>query len=170
MTTLSIATADSAPSNNSQSCADTQAETGELFIRLHYYRSHSCTSLSGEAITPTTISDEVSSEESSDEEPVPLPLEVFIPEDHLPDVLEVYDTDTFRSASWYNIPSYKRMSDAVWKSWAKFLARCPIKFVRESPWVRTSMLKEKRIFSPTLPSSLLHLPFIPCAMSWTTAQ
>jgi hypothetical protein len=83
MTTLPITTADTAPSNTSQSCADMQAETGERFICLRYYKPHRSTFLSEEAITPDRISDEVSSLESSDKETMPLPLEVFIPEDHL---------------------------------------------------------------------------------------
>jgi hypothetical protein len=158
MTSLPITPADTAPSNTSQSCADMQAETGERFICLRYYKPHRGTFLSEEAITPDRISDEVSSLESSDKETMPLPLEVFIPEDHLPDVLDVYDTDTFLSATWYHVPYYKQISDAVWKSWAKFLARCPIKFVRESPRVRTySMLKYRCILIPTPPSSPLYL-------------
>ena len=147
MATLPIATAaDTAPSNTSQSCADKQAETGELFTCVRYHKPYRATSLSGEAISPQAarISDVV----SSSKETVPLPLEVVVPKDHLPDILEVYDTSTFRSATSYNVPSStKLMSDAVWNSWEKFLARCPIKFVRVHPRVRIySMLLKINVY------------------------
>ena len=107
----------------------------------------------------TSDSFEVSSSESSGQETVPpLPLEVFIPDDHLPDILEVYDTDTIRRVTLpeLRLHGFYHTSDAMWNSWEKFIARCYIKFVLE---VRIpSMLKDKRIFIPAPPSSPIRGP------------
>jgi hypothetical protein len=172
MTTSPTATADTAASISSESCAEIHAETGELFICLRHCKPHRGTSISGEVVTPARMSDEVSSEdESEDEETVPLPLEIDIPEDHLPDILEVYDTDVIRSATSYKVPSYKLKSRAVWNSWEKFLDRYPIKFVRESPRVRIpSMLKDIFIFILAPPSSTLHLQRTRRTVSWIPTQ
>ncbi len=67
---------------------------------------------------------------SSDEEPMPLPLQVDIPKAHLPDVLEVFigDRDVFCGA----LP-YMRATEAWWLNWQKLLALGPLKFVRKNP-------------------------------------
>ena len=125
-TLLPIATTDTdtARHNTSLPCVDKQLETGEPLICLRHHKPHR-TSLSGKVVSPAGVSD--SSEVSSpDQETVPpLPLDIVIPEDHLPDILDVHDTDTFRRATSFNVPSYKRIGDDVWNSWEKFLARLP---------------------------------------------
>lgn len=108
MDTLPTATccsADAAPSNVAQSCADKQAET---------------------VITPAIISNGISS--SNEESVLLVPPEAVVPKECLPDVLDVYDEDTLRS-----VIHDKWVSSAEWRSWEKFLARTPVKYVRECP-------------------------------------
>ena len=83
----------------------------------------------------------------SGEESVSLPLEANIPKECLPDVLDVFD----KHASVLlriTIPFYYHVHDknsiliipagdpprmALYRSWEKFVARCPVKFVRKYP-------------------------------------
>ncbi|KAF8268113.1 hypothetical protein EI94DRAFT_1800874 [Lactarius quietus] len=109
MTTLPIATYCTADTATSNSHADKQAESGGLFLCLRQY------------------------EVSSDKATAPLPLEVVIPQDRLPDVLDVpvYDTDTIRNAtSPTTSPEYGWVGVAAWNNLEKFLAHNLIKFVR----------------------------------------
>lgn len=83
---------------------------------------------------------------------MPLPLEVDIPNEHLPEVLEVYDKDA--SALYINpvsrvyrhfqengvciVPSIDMVREELGREglyccWAEFLAHCPVKFVRKYP-------------------------------------
>ncbi len=68
---------------------------------------------------------------SSDEEPMPLPLEVGIPNAHLPDVLDVFvgDIGVFRGV----IPCDFATEARQWHNWQIFLAHCPLRFVRKNP-------------------------------------
>ena len=166
MTALPIATVDTTRFDISLPCADKQAETGEPSICEQHHKPHR-TSLSGEVVSSAGISDCIESSESSGNDTVPPPpLEGVIPEDHLPDILDVYDTDTFRRVTLpdSHIPLY-HVSDAMWNSWEKFLARCPLKFVRG---VRIhNILKDKRIFISTSSSSPIRRTITICS---TTAQ
>ncbi|KAH9029965.1 hypothetical protein EDB85DRAFT_1964782 [Lactarius pseudohatsudake] len=118
MATLSTATHCAAPPNTAQSCVDKKPETGML--------------------------NEIS---SYDEESAPLPLEVAIPKEHLPDVLDVYDKDAWvllrptifsvDSAFDKDVALRVSASDparmAEYRNWEKFLACNPIRFVRKYP-------------------------------------
>jgi hypothetical protein len=70
---------------------------------------------------------------SSNEEPMPLPLEVDIPKENLPQFLHVYDKQA--SAFRNPIPYHFHQKDKCtkYRSWAKFVTRFPIKFVRKYP-------------------------------------
>ena len=132
MTALPIASfcsADATPSETSQCYSGEQPETGEFSLPLQHHKPQHGISLSEgtEGVeTPDQLSDGNS---SSDEETVPLPLEPVTSKEHLPEVLpevlEVYDKDTFRSSS-YDIVG-------AWDSVEEILAGSPIKFKRKYP-------------------------------------
>ena len=129
MTTLPIASfccADAAPSKTSQSYSEEQPETGEFSLRLQHHKPHHGSEGAEGVDTPDQLSDGSS---SSDEETVPFPLEPVTSKEHLPEVLpevlEVYDKDAFRSSS-YDI-------GGLWDSVEKILAGSPIKFKRKYP-------------------------------------
>ncbi|KAH8983756.1 hypothetical protein EDB92DRAFT_1557968 [Lactarius akahatsu] len=125
MATLSTATDSVAPPSAAQSCTDEKSETGEV-------------------ITSAIMSNEIS---SYDEESAHLPLEVAIPKEHLPDVLDVYDKDAWvllrpRIFSVYSafdkdVALRVSASDparmAEYCNWEKFLAHNPVRFVRKYP-------------------------------------
>src|SRR5579859_2169312 len=74
------------------------------------------------------------------EEPKLLPLQVDIPKEHLPEVLDVYDKQAlalFREplprGSFYTKKTIDENAMAKYRSWAKFVARWPIKYVRKYP-------------------------------------
>ncbi len=127
------------------------------------------TSLSGAVITPARISNEIS---SSDGESVPLPLEVAIPKERLPDVLDVYDKDAILI-----VPAGDPTRMAEYRSWEKFLARGPVKFVRKYPVRIPTTLEGEGMFIPALPSSPLYPHtqrwLVTCRKprpTWTSAQ
>jgi hypothetical protein len=109
---------------------------------------------------------------STDEEPKPLPalpFDVDIPKEHLPEVLHVYDKDS--SALCKNLVLSARVyhtfqedgvrmisvEDIVTRrmgerrNWEKFLARCPVKFIRKYPVPVPT--KDEGMFIPHLPPS-----------------
>jgi hypothetical protein len=97
--------------------------------------------------TPTGSSSEIS---SSDEETAPLPLEVDIPKERLPDVLVVSDTGKLPGVI------FKDPFPAAGRSLEKFLACNPIKYVRKYPvCIPPRFLKAKYIHlrTSTQPSS-----------------
>ncbi|KAF8268121.1 hypothetical protein EI94DRAFT_1800879 [Lactarius quietus] len=67
---------------------------------------------------------------SSGEESVLLPLEVNILKEQLPDVLD-YNVHDKNSILIIPVGDPSRL--ALYRSWEKFLARCPVKFVRKYP-------------------------------------
>ncbi|KAH8985778.1 hypothetical protein EDB86DRAFT_2323457 [Lactarius hatsudake] len=128
MATLSTVThcsTSAAPPNIAESCVDKKPETGEV-------------------ITSAIVLNEIS---SYDEESTPLPLEVAVPKEHLPDVLDVYDKDAwvllrptiFSVYSAFDKDAALRISAsdparmAEYRNWEKFLACNPVRFVRKYP-------------------------------------
>lgn len=103
----------------------------------------------------------------SSEESVPLPFEVNIPKERLPDVLDVYDKHAsallrITIPLVYNvnnknamliIPAGDPARLAEYRSWEKFLARRPIKFVRKYPVHGSTRLNGEGIFISAPPSS-----------------
>ncbi|KAH9053335.1 hypothetical protein EDB87DRAFT_1581053 [Lactarius vividus] len=95
-------------------------------------------------ITPVIILNEIP---SSDEDSVPSPLEVTIPEESLPDVLDVYDKDAwvllrptiFDVYSALDKDAAHRISAgdsarmAEYHNWDRFVAHNPVRFVRKYP-------------------------------------
>ena len=111
---------------------------------------------------------------SSSEEHVPLPSEVNISRERLPDVLDVYDKDASallritipRVYNVYHrnakliIPVGDPSREAEYRSWEKFLARNPVKFVRKYPVHDSTTLKDEDllIFAPPSSSHEQRLP------------
>ncbi|KAH9029968.1 hypothetical protein EDB85DRAFT_1964808 [Lactarius pseudohatsudake] len=103
-------------------------------------------------ITSARISNGIS---SSDKEPMVSPLDVVIPEEHLPDVLEVYDKDASTLLEVISLCNHgfydKEMllsttssnpgEWAEYRSLEKFLAHSPIKYVRKYPKRIPTMLE-----------------------------
>ena len=119
---------------------------------LRCHKPHYGTSLLlGEVITPARMMT------SSSEEHVPLPSEVNISRERLPDVLDVYDKDAsallrITISRVYNvyhrnakliIPVGDPSREAEYRSWEKFLARNPVKFVRKYPVHDSTTLKDE---------------------------
>jgi hypothetical protein len=122
---------------------------------------------------------------SSNEELAPLPtlpLEVEIPKEHLPDILDVYDKHAFvllritipRVYSVFHndailmIPAGDPARTAEYRSWAKFLARCPVKFVRKYP-VRVP-IKDEGMSIPAPPSIRSSVPHTQRWLATAAAQ
>ena len=126
--------------------------------------SHFGEVVSGEVTAPTTVIT------PSGEESVSLPLEANIPKECLPDVLDVYDKHA-SALLRITIPFYYHVHDknsiliipagdpprvALYRSWEKFVARCPVKFVRKYPGhVPTTDI-------PTTDTAKGEGPFHPC--------
>ena len=90
----------------------------------------------GEVTTPTGSSSEISSE---DEETAPLPLEVDIPKERLPDILLVNLPGV---SFWHDAPA------AAVHSMRKFMACNPVKYVRKYPVrIPTTLFKGKLYLS-----------------------
>ncbi len=120
-------------------------------------------------ITRARISNEIS---SSDEEFVPLPLEVIIPKERLPDVLDVYNKDSSAFLSVitpYAYSDFNKNKDALlrilsgdparlaeYHSLEKFLARSPVKFVRKYPVCIPTTLEGEGMFIHAPPSGPLY--------------
>jgi len=105
---MSALPSDGPPSDTDQSCAEKQPETGKA-----------------PAGNPNGVVIP-----SSDGEPMLLPLEVDILEPYLPEALDVFIGDQWviRAACRSG-----KASDAEQHNFQKFLAHCPVKFVREYP-------------------------------------
>jgi hypothetical protein len=107
---------------------------------------------------------------SPDEEPMPLPLETDIPKELLPEVLHVYDKNASALLKNPAPPVYRVFQEddvcmtpfidivrrAQYRNWVKFVARCPIKFVRKYPV--PVLTKDEGMFipSPSIRSSVPH--------------
>ncbi|KAI9431933.1 hypothetical protein H4582DRAFT_2001421 [Lactarius indigo] len=122
---------DAAPSDAAQSRADKEPETA--------------------MITSARISNGIS---SPGEESKLLPLDIVIPKERLPDVLDVYDNGTSpRIISRIISRNPTRLSQSMYRSLEKFLACGPVKYVRKYPKPISTTLECEEIVDGVLKAS-----------------